>query len=90
MIIEVLESEDTLLMSCQWAQELLGYHFSYVYCGAQMMVDADGIICNVGSIIAQYLCVTALLHQVDADKCLIIYVNNTEDISKLTKTHFMY
>ena len=50
-----------------------------------MIVDVNSLSRRFGPIIAQHLCVDALLHQVDADKCSSAYVDNTKDISKLTK-----
>ena len=85
MIIEALEYDGPILMLYQWAQESLDCHFLCIHCGVQMMVDTDGLNCNADSITAQHLCVSALLHQVNAGKRLITYINNIENISKLTK-----
>ena len=84
-ISEVLEYEGPISMLWWWVQELLGHHFSCIHCSARMMDDADGLTRCFDPIIDRHFCVAVLLHQVDTDRFPVIYVDNTEDISKIIK-----
>ena len=71
-------------MMCQWAQELLGYHFFILHQSARMMIDVDGLSPRFGAIIAQRLCVAALPHKYDVMKCLNTYLPDLSQVDGAT------
>ena len=78
-IKEILDYNGLISMMYRWAQELLGY-FSCLHRCAKMMIDVDGLSERFGKIVAEHLCVAALLHKYDILKCPDTY---NEDFNRL-------
>ena len=72
-------------MICRWAQELLGYHFSYLHRSDRMMVDVAGLTRKFGNIVAQHLCVVSLLHKLDTLKRPQAYNSSIANVVAPTK-----
>ena len=47
---------------------LLGYHYTCIHQPTRMMVDVDALSLHFGPIVAKYLCVAALLRNIDVTK----------------------
>ena len=73
-------------MICCWAQELLGYHFTYLHCLARMMIDLDVLTRRFGVALAQHLCIAVVLHNVDVKNQPLAYeldISATDNITQL-------
>ena len=83
-IKEILDYNGPIAMMCRWAQELLGYHFSILHRSARMMIDVDGLSRRFGAIIAQHLCVAALLYKYDVMKRPDAYNQDLSEVDGAT------
>ena len=72
-------------MMCQWAQELLGYHYTCLHRPDQMMVEVDGLTRRFGTIVTNHMCVADLLHCVDVEKRPNEYACAINALSEPTK-----
>ena len=71
-------------MMFQWAQELLGYHFTIIRQPARMMVDVNAILQWFINIITQHIYVAALLHNVDYKSRPLAYIDDFNSIPNAT------
>ena len=55
-------------MVCQWAQELLGYHFTIVHRINKMMVNVDDLTWRFGHLISHHISIAPLLNYRDRAK----------------------
>ena len=84
----ILEYDKSIPMICQWAQELLGYQFSVIYCHNQIMVNINALTRRFGKLIATHCCIAHGLSKrdkklrPDAYKKSTFYLSATAKLEK--------
>ena len=78
VIKKFLEYDGSITIMCQWAQEIIGYHLTIIHRLVRTMIDVDSLSRYFGSVVAQHLCIVALLHKIYIANCPHVYNSSIE------------